>query len=238
MVATDPAEISQLMLEKIRNGSNTTGIQQKLCRMESDNLAARLSTDRKKKAFWINIYNAYVQLLLDEHPDLHDNRRAFFQSERICIADTSLSLDTIAHGMLRRSRVKWGLGYITNPLPDELEQQLRVDEPDPRVHFALNRGASSCPPIRIYDPEQLNEQLDRATHTYLEQEAEYKADIDLIRLPRIFLWFRGDFGGKEGIIDLLHEFGLTPRDDDIRLRHKSYDWRPEPGKFIETEREK
>ena len=39
---------------------------------------------------------------------------------------------------------------------------------DPRIHFALNCGAVSCPPIAVYEGESLDEQLDIATEGFLE----------------------------------------------------------------------
>ena len=38
---------------------------------------------------------------------------------------------------------------------------------DPRIHFALNCGAKSCPPIRVYSPPNLDSQLNRAAASFL-----------------------------------------------------------------------
>ena len=37
-----------------------------------------------------------------------------------------------------------------------------VESVDPRIHFALVCGAKSCPPIKLYTPENLDEGLDAA----------------------------------------------------------------------------
>ena len=37
-----------------------------------------------------------------------------------------------------------------------------VEKVDPRIHFALVCGAKSCPPIKLYTPENLEEALDSA----------------------------------------------------------------------------
>ena len=38
---------------------------------------------------------------------------------------------------------------------------------DPRIHFALNCGAKSCPPIRVYSTPNLDSQLNRASASFL-----------------------------------------------------------------------
>ena len=41
---------------------------------------------------------------------------------------------------------------------------MAVDVIDFRIHFALNCGAKSCPPIAFYSYDKINDQLDLATH--------------------------------------------------------------------------
>ena len=42
-----------------------------------------------------------------------------------------------------------------------------VVELDPRIHFTLNCGATSCPPIRVYSAPNLDSQLNRAAASFL-----------------------------------------------------------------------
>ena len=39
---------------------------------------------------------------------------------------------------------------------------------DKRIHFALNCGAKSCPPIKVYTPEALEEGLQSAAAAFCE----------------------------------------------------------------------
>ena len=72
---------------------------------------------------------------------------------------------------------------------------------DPRIHFALNCGAKSCPPIAAYsfDEQTLNSQLQLATENFLC--ANVKIDIvnnDVtVKLSKIFDWYRNDFGSSD-----------------------------------------
>ncbi|MFV2064709.1 MAG: hypothetical protein ACC726_14545, partial [Chloroflexota bacterium] len=52
---------------------------------------------------------------------------------------------------------------------------------------------------------------------------------DMITIPRIFLWFAGDFGGPPGIRAFLRHHGI----DGVgrKLRFGKYDWTPRPGRW-------
>lgn len=46
-----------------------------------------------------------------------------------------------------------------------------VQPMDKRIHFALVCGAKSCPPIRVYTPDELEEGLDAAAAAFCEGAA-------------------------------------------------------------------
>lgn len=200
---------------------------------DPDALADALAADDRRRAFWLNVYNAAVQLGLARDADSYGGKRRFFGADRVTVAGHDLSLDDVEHGMLRRSRWKWGLGYVPHPFPGDFERALRVAERDYRVHFALNCGARSCPPIASYDPEGLDRGLDAAAGGYLESEVTFGPDRSVVRVPRQCLWYRGDFGGGSGIRAMLRRYGLLGEDESPRIRYLEYDWRPEPRDFLE-----
>jgi hypothetical protein len=142
-----------------------------------------------------------------------------------------VSLDGIEQGILRGGRSKYGLGYLPR-LPRRLERRYRL-ECDPRIHFALNCGASSCPAIRAYETDRVDDQLDAATELYLEDTVEYDPGAGTVRLPRVFLWYRGDFGGGSGIRSFLAEYDAIPAGATPRLRYRSWDWSKAKGEFVE-----
>ena len=64
------------------------------------------------------------------------------------------TLDEIEHGILRCNK---GHPKDENPMfEDEARKSLSLSFLDPRIHFALNCGATSCPPIRLLDISRLN----------------------------------------------------------------------------------
>lgn len=216
--------LSQDYMYAAKTGESTIVFEQQLKTTSLTDLKNKLNTDDEKKAFWINLYNGYVQATLSKNPDAYKSRSAFFKSKQLQIAGLQLSLDDIEHGFLRRSKIKWSGGYLSNLFPVKTEKELRVNKLDYRLHFALNCGAKSCPPIAFYNPENLNKQLDIATTAYLTGEAEYDKEMNIVKLSAIMGWFRNDFGGKKGMIRLLKEKAIIPEDVHPKIKFKSYDW--------------
>ena len=117
----------------------------------------RIDGDSARIAFWANLYNALVLHCLCLKPlrgSLLWHVRLFDRvAYRIGAHDYPLNL--IENGILR----------VNTRAPLRLRRPLRAGDPrlaatpsriDPRVHFALNCGARSCPPIRDYKPETVD----------------------------------------------------------------------------------
>ena len=220
----DYIKMSQDFLYAVRTDENAAPYLDSLATASEDLVAQQLVTDIDKKAFFINLYNAYTQYILKQDPNKYKDRNEFFKSNQILFASHKVSLDKIEHGFLRHSRVKWSLGYFGKIFPGKLEKKFRVKKVDYRIHFTLNCGASSCPSIAYYKPEGLDEQLDMATLAYLKGEAENLEKENTLYLPMLMNWFRGDFGGKKNEIKLCKKLGILPQDAKQKIAFKSYDW--------------
>ena len=217
-------QLSQEFMYASKTGDETADFISKLSSFSMDELTSIIKTDDDKKAFWVNLYNAYTQVALKDNPGQYNKRGKFFGSKFIKIAGQSFSLDDIEHGILRRSKIKWSLGHLNKLFPGKTEKKLRVDKLDYRLHFALNCGAKSCPPIAFYKPESINQQLDLATKAYLRGETEYDEAGNVIKLPALMSWFRRDFGGKKKMIQLLRQLSIVPADKNPKIKFKDYDW--------------
>lgn len=226
-------ELSELFLKKIRNGEDTKDIRKQLANIEVEVLVNTLKTDAQKLAFWVNIYNAYIQVILTRNPEFYENRGDFFSKDQIRIAGTKISFDKIEHGIIRRSQSKLGLGYVKKGFPDKFERMLRVENPDYRIHFALNCGAKDCPPVGIYTPERLNEQFAKSTAMFLKRSSKYDPSENKVYITSLFSWFRGDFGGKDGTKEILKEQGIIQNVDNVELEYKDYDWTLDLDNFID-----
>ena len=224
-------KLSQNFIYAAKTNEDAATYMQQLRELPYDSLLKTIATDDEKKAFWINLYNAFTYTSLHKNPEQYNNRRKFFGNKNIIIAGKAFSLDKIEHGILRRSKIKWSLGYLNKIFPGKTEKELRVDTLDYRLHFALNCGAKSCPPIAFYIPETIHLQLETATMAYLSGEAEYDSTTNVLKLPAILSWFRRDFGGKKKIVELLKTKQLLPSTVEPIIQFKQYDWTLYPDNF-------
>lgn len=229
--APDLLRLSQDLLYAIRvnNFQEADSLKMRLQLMDAALLLTHLNSDALKKAFWINIYNAFIQDILTHSPGKYERRGDFFGKNQIQLAGHTLSFDFIEHGILRRSKNKLSLGYFNKLFPGKLEQLLRIEKPDYRIHFALNCGAESCPPIAFYSANEIDVQLEMAEKAFLISRS--RVDGENVYVSKIFSWFRADFGGKKGIKILLLKHGLI-KDLNVRIQFEPYNWKLELNKYI------
>lgn len=221
--AAGPVALSQDALRAVRSDQADSEFDA-LASLSEDELRRSLATDAEKLAFWINVYNAGIQRTLGASPDRYRRRLRFFATAGVRVAGRHLTFNAIEHGLLRRSMFAYSLGYLQNPFPGRFERSFQLQRRDPRVHFALNCGAASCPPVSVYDPALIDAQLDLAARSYLQSTTSYEPAENTVTVTRLFLWFRGDFGGPAGIRQLLARYEQIPPGAAPRLRFAPYDW--------------
>lgn len=217
------SELSRDLLCFIKEGKSYQKEVDLLAKSSLKELTKQLKTDKQKMAFWLNIYNSFIQISLSKNPKLYKNKTEFFGEKRVKIAGELLSFDDIEHGILRKSKIKISLGYLQKWFLAEWERALRVETVDWRIHFALNCGAKSCPPVAIYEVDKLDKQLNFMTKTYLEEQTSYNSQQKKANTVALFSWFRGDFGGITGIKKILFDYKITPEKPES-LNFKTYDW--------------
>jgi hypothetical protein len=226
-------KLSQDLLLNLKANKSITAIQKQLAVVTEDELEKGLPLDEQRKAFWLNIYNGYIIAILKKDKSQFDDRTAFFGKKQIDIAGNLLSFDDIENGMIRKSQFKFGLGYVGKLFPPSFERHLRVDQRDFRIHFAINCGAKSCPPVRVFYAKTVNNQLENATKVYLKRFTTYKEDANVVETSTLMSWFRGDFGGKGGTKKILKEYQLIPVESNPSITYGSYDWTLDIDNFAE-----
>ncbi len=230
------AGLSMELVKAVGEGKDTEPITNRLANVSEDELYVAFDTESKKKAFWLNIYNAYVQILLLDDPTLFEDRNSrfgynFFTSLQVVIAGKTHSFDDIEHGIMHRSKIKLSMGYLEQCFVDDFIERFWWDEVDPRIHFALNCGAASCPYIAVFDPDRVEKQLDINTEKYLKKTTHYIPEEKVVEVNRLMSWFRADFGGKAGVINMLKDYGVIPENADPSISYKEYDWTLELGNY-------
>lgn len=154
-------------------------------------------------AYWINAYNAFtVKLILDHYPvkSIKDIKRPWDQ-EFIGLGDRTYSLGDIEHDILREMN-------------------------EPRIHFAINCASFSCPELanKAYTEQNLEQQLDTAAKTFVNDKTKNMIKADYIEISKIFKWFSGDFETQGTLIDFLNKYSKVKIDSDAKVKYKDYNW--------------
>ncbi len=219
--------LSEQILLKVKMQEDSSSIQSQLEELETSTIVSSLTSDEKKKAFWINIYNAYYQILRKEK---NISKPDIYKKKLFTIANKMFSLDDVEHGILRKYRYKYSIGLFANLLAPKFIKEIAVEEIDYRIHFALNCGAKSCPPIAFYNHEKINAQLDTATQAFLEGESIFDDEKKVVHTTALFKWFSADFGGTDGIREIFKK-QLDKNISDYKIKYKEYSWEEQLDNF-------
>ena len=116
-------------------------------------------------------------------------------------------------------------------LNDIENRVIRARFDEPRIHFALNCAARSCPPLRAeaYLPAALDAQLEEQTKAFLADRAHNRVEKNHYRLSRIFDWYAEDFEETAGSVQAFVrpyfvEAGEKVPAEDAGVKHVDYDW--------------
>ncbi len=153
---------------------------------------------------------------------------------------------TVKHILSRYPTKSIRSGYIVGPWKrvvtridgeerslDAIEHEiLRVEWEDPRVHYAINCAAYSCPNLQTeaWFAETLDEELDRAAREYVNDPRGVTVRSNgTLQVSTIYKWFREDFGGSnDGVIDHLLDYAEPDLAAQIKAKRRitkhEYDW--------------
>lgn len=229
----DPVSQSIDLLRSIKSRADVSLLIQELEDLSVSILSEALVTDAQKIVFWVNIYNSFILLRLREDPALYQDRKAFFTRPRLTIAGQILSFDDVEHGFLRKSKMKYSLGYIDKLTVSEFEQRMRVEKVDWRIHMALNCGAVSCPPIYVFTLDNLDERLSERARHFLTAYTRFNPVSNQVEVTALMKMFHHDFGGRSGIRSILRAFEIIPPESNPQIRYASYNWELALDQFTE-----
>lgn len=153
------------------------------------------ATREEKLAFFINVYNALVihaNIVLGPPTNLWQ-RYKFFNTVRYIIGGHEYSLQDIENGVLRANRK--GVGQFRLPFGNnDPRRKIALEKNEPLIHFALNCGAKSCPPIKTFSANGIDEQLKMAAEAFIDNDDGCTLNKNTIKLSKIFSWYKEDFG--------------------------------------------
>jgi hypothetical protein len=139
---------------------------------------ADFPTSESQLAYWINAYNALTVAGVVENWRVTSVRKigwlpfAFFRNKKFSVGGRLMTLD-------------------------DIENILRKELREPRIHFAIVCASNNCRHLgrRVYTAENANALLDEAARAYgnVPRNLSIDATRNRATIPGIFKWFREDF---------------------------------------------
>ncbi len=198
-----------------------------------------LISREERLAFWINLYNALIVDAVIQFGVKRSVNEAsgFFWRAAYNIGGQRYCTFDIEYGLLRANAPH---PAIPGPHFGSRDPRRRysLERLDPPIHFALVCAARSCPPIAVYDAANVDEQLDMAARTFINQGGvEIDRATGQVRLSQIFRWYAPDFGGRpfalgdpRPLLEFIAAYMSDEADREYLLRSKPavrfkpYDW--------------
>ena len=168
-----------------------------------------LPTDAERLAFFINLYNVLMfhgVLALEIRHSVME-KPWFFAGVAYEVGGLSMTPDEIENGVLRRNGNNPATGKPQLPDSDP-RLAFSPSTVDPRIHVALVCAARSCPPIRFYQADAIEAQLEMAARAFVGADVDVDDTARTITLSIIFKHYAVDFGGREGLREF---FARAPR---------------------------
>ena len=168
-------------------------------------------------AYWANLYNAVtIDVVLEAYPvksikDIDISPGIFsngpWGKKLVTIEGTKISLDDIEHQILRKVHK------------------------DPRVHYAVNCASVGCPNLQTeaFVGSKLEAQLEKAATDYVNSNRGAVVRGNRLRVSKIYIWFKKDFGGNDaGILAHLKKYAAPELKAKITkigsINSSFYDW--------------
>lgn len=160
-------------------------------------------------AFYLNAYNLLVIGQIVENYPLASVQQmpGFFDQKLMLVAGEKMTLNQLEQNKLRK-------------LYD-----------DPRLHFVLVCGTSSCPRLsrEAYTGKDLFVQLNTQTQRVLQDPTFVQVDVvtKTVKLPELFKWYEAEFGsrGKTGLAYINQFRADKSVPTHFATDYYAYDWR-------------
>jgi len=194
--------------------------------------------DKTKIAFGTNLYNLMIRYAFAKVgiPKTNLQRMNFFKKVSFNIGGEKFSFNDLENGILRgNSKAPHALKKPFSPADSRLP--LIVKNVDPRIHFALNCGAKSCPPVKKFTSSAIEEELRIVASAFAEQDENVLVDEEknVLHLTLILKWYRSDFEKIKGQLpETLLKYlrgekkeklkRMIESKKPIKLKYNTYDW--------------
>ena len=165
-------------------------------------------SSNKKKAFWINTYNAYtIKIILNNYPlksirDIKIDGKTAWKIPFVKVGQKRYTLDQIEHEILRK---KFN---------------------DPRIHVGINCASVSCPRLWnfAFTEDNIASSLDNLMKEFINDTTRNKISKNNLEISEIFNWFSKDFMKNGTIINYLNTYAAIKISEKASIKYLTYDW--------------
>jgi predicted secreted protein len=165
-------------------------------------------SDHEKMAYYINMYNAYIiQFIISKYPvnsvkDISYSGKDIWNIKLVKIGEKSITLNTL--------------------------EGLLVAYKDPRIHFAINCGAKSCPRLmnKAFNAKSLDTDLTRMAKIFINDLSQNQIKPKKVAISKIFEWYKLDFTtSTTTLTDFLNKYSKVKiAVDSPKTEYLPYDW--------------
>lgn len=179
----------------------------KYCDYLSANEPKKGTSAEARKAYWMNVYNAFtIKLVLEHYP--------------------VKSINDIG-GLIKPWDIKFfKIGSKVMDLNFVEHKILRVQFNDPRIHVGINCASVSCPRLSniAFTESNVNSELEKLMKEFVNDPSKNRIAADKIELSEIFNWFESDFTKKQSLIDFLNKYSTVKINKSATKSHLTYNW--------------
>jgi Protein of unknown function, DUF547 len=162
------------------------------------------STDKNEQlSYWINVYNINtIKLLTDNYP-----------------IKSIQNLDSGKPWDVKRISIN-GTTYSLNQIENDI---IRAKYNDARIHFAVNCGAKSCPPLynSAFEPKDIDNQLNNLSKKFINNPKFQNLNTTKSNISKIFEWYVKDF---VNVITFINKYSNLKLKTDTKIQYQTYDW--------------
>jgi glutaredoxin len=216
-----------------------------VCELQQVNMLAM--DDNTRTAFAINVYNLMIKYAFMKVGIGTTNlaRASFFSQCQMNIGGHLFTFNDLENGVLRGNRkppYAWSVPFGKH----DFRLPLAMANPDCRIHFALNCGAKSCPPVKFFTAQAIQEELRIVALAFCEQDENVRVDTpsNTLYLSTILYWYRVDFAPSTAkqlpgtVLQFLrgdkHKALQTMIDSNksVTVKFLDYDWSTNASNFV------
>ncbi len=165
-------------------------------------------SNNKKLAYWINVYNVHtVKIILVNWP--LNSIMDISQGGNNAFDIAFINLD--------------GNTYTLNQVENDI---IRPQFNEPRIHFAVNCGAKSCPRLvnEAYTENNLQSLLQSNTIEFINNSTLNTLNANAVDISQLFNWYSVDFIQNGTVIDYINQYSNTTINSNTSITYKFYDW--------------